>query len=267
MKLLRSGFVTLWDALEPKWQRGLKSGDAVLFLSQRWIFTSFGMYWEVLESFFLNRTLKWEMQSWQRDGVSPGSISNRRRKIVMMDHVTTAKTRDRLIHGSFVDLPEICWGWLDGWGLESSGSIFIHVSGNWCWLSPGVFSWIANWNIHKWPLHWPELPHSMVTSGYSLISVAGQCSKSVSANKVETALSYDLASEVTQHSFCYFLFIIETQACLDPKEGSVDCTSWWMKCQGHMAEEHVGWEIWLQLKCNQQQALSSQKIFALFIFI
>lgn len=49
--------------------------------------------------------------------------------------------------------------------------------------------------------------------------------ESVSANKVETTLIYDLALEDTQHSFCYFLFVTETQACPGPKGGSIDCTS------------------------------------------
>lgn len=267
MKLLRTGFVTLSDALEPKWQ-----SVAEIWRCSSLPVSMLNLYqlWNVLGSSGII-LLKQDLEVRVAELAKGWGISRQHHKQEKKDSddgpcensQDKRQTDLRVLCGPSRNMLGVTW-WL-GFGIIRK---YLHP---YVWqlilLSPGVFSWITNWNIYKWPLHWPELPHSMVTSSYSLISVAGQCSKSVSANKVETALSYDLASGVTQHSFCYFLFIIETQACLDPKEGSIDYISWWMKYEGHMAKEHVGWEIRLQLKCNQQQALSSQKIFALFIFI
>lgn len=39
-----------------------------------------------------------------------------------------------------------------------------------------------------------------------------------------------------------------------------------MKCQDQVVEGHVGWETLLRLTCNQQQEVSSQKLFAVYIF-
>lgn len=164
-----------------------------------------------------------------------------------MDHVTTAETADRLLCRCLWET--LCgpprntmlgMTWRLGFGILWR---YLHLlSGNWCWLSPRIFSWSIHWSTHIWPLPWPELPHSVVASGESnfLCGRPGLPNKVSQLTRSRQHCFYDLASEVTQHYFCHLLFITnEIWACPALKEGNRDCTSWRMKYQDHIAEEYT----------------------------
>lgn len=126
---------------------------------------------------------------------------------------------------SFMELLEACWGDLTVWACNRqkvSSSMRLAVDADFLLGSSLRGS--------------PEASMRGLSNGLSILRACDfrvmnfLCSRSVlqkrvSANKVETALLYDLALEDTQHSVCYFLFVTETQACPRPKGGSIDCTS------------------------------------------
>ena len=116
------------------------------------------------------------------------------------------------------------------------------------WQLMLTFSWdlgFINWSIHVWPVSTGLTFFTAWCPQSTQISpVAAQCSEGKMSQLKSWKMFYYLASKATQPSFCYFVLIAnETQICPGPKEGSTDSTSRWIKCQGHMAEEHVGWEI------------------------
>ena len=60
------------------------------------------------------------------------------------------------------------WGWSNGQGLGSSGSVFTHMSGSWYWLlagtTIGLLAGTSTWGISMWAF---ELPHNMVAHSKS----------------------------------------------------------------------------------------------------
>ena len=169
---------------------------------------------------------------------------------------------------SFTELLEACWGDLTVWACNHQ-----KVSSS---MRPAVDAAFLLGCSFRWS---PEASTSGLSNGLSILRACDfrvlsfLCSRSVlqkrvSANKVETALVYDLALEDTQHSVCYFLFVTETQACPRAKGGAVHRLHVLMdrvsRSQGRRTREMGGV---VTAKMPSVTGAISQKISALLVFI
>lgn len=101
--------------------------------------------------------------------------------------------------------------------------------------------WSWQQNVWGQPLHLGIL--TMLASGYlNCLYVKSVFQKQTKgASKLESTLPYNLVSEGKHHHFHLILFITnEIKACKIPKGKSIVYTSWLVKFQSHIVDEHVG---------------------------